>query len=229
MRATARNGENEAAQTLQRASVPSTGLDRPAPAIAPPSIVKADRVALLGQRPKVIWFTGLSGAGKSTIARELERLLHHQGRHTMLLDGDDVRLGLSRDLGFSDADRAENIRRIAEVARLMTQAGLIVIVSFISPFRADRQMARDLMDEDEFIEVFVDTPLEECMRRDPKGLYQKAMAGLARNVTGLDSAYERPENPELHLKTLGRVPSELAAEIVRRLLVDPEDQFQSRF
>lgn len=228
MLATARNGENEVVQTVHRASVPSAGLDRPAPAPAI-AIAKADRVALLGQRPKVIWFTGLSGAGKSTIALELERLLHRQGRHTMLLDGDDVRLGLSRDLGFSDADRAENIRRIAEVARLMTQAGLIVIVCFISPFRADRQMARDLMDEDEFIEVFVDTPLEECMRRDPKGLYQKALAGLAHNVTGLDSAYERPEEPELHLKTLGKMPSELAAEIARRLLIEPEDQLQSRF
>src|SRR4029077_2942374 len=145
---------------------------------------------LKGQRPCVVWFTGLSGSGKSTIANIVEKKLHALGQHTYLLDGDNVRHGLNKDLGFTDADRVENIRRVAEVARLMVDAGVIVLVSFSSPFRAERQMARDLFDEGEFHEVFVDTPLEVAERRDVKGLYAKARAGLIRNFTGIDSPYE---------------------------------------
>lgn len=177
-------------------------------------ISKASRAAQKGQNPKVFWFTGLSGSGKSTIANRLEQLLHAEGFHTMLLDGDNVRHGLNRDLGFTDADRVENIRRIAEVAKLMTEAGLIVIVSFISPFRSERRMAREMMAEGEFIEVFVDTPLKECIRRDPKGLYKRALAGEIRNFTGLDSVYEPPEKPEIRLETLLAEPDELARRII---------------
>ena len=176
-------------------------------------VSKASRAAQKRQTPRVIWFTGLSGSGKSTIANCLERRLQAEGLHTMLLDGDNVRHGLNRDLGFTDADRVENIRRIAEVAKLMTDAGLIVIISFISPFRSERQMARQLMAKDEFIEVFVDTPLEECIRRDPKGLYKRALAGEIRNFTGLDSVYEPPEEPEVHLKPTQGNPEELAARV----------------
>ncbi|QPC87060.1 sulfate adenylyltransferase subunit CysN [Mesorhizobium sp. NBSH29] len=161
------------------------------------------------QTPKVLWFTGLSGSGKSTIANLLERKLHASGQHTYLLDGDNVRHGLNRDLGFSDADRVENIRRVAEVAKLMADAGLVVLVSFISPFRTERQMARDLMGEGSFVEVFVDTPFDECARRDPKGLYAKALSGAIRNFTGLDSPYEAPDTPEIRLKTLGKTPEEM--------------------
>jgi bifunctional enzyme CysN/CysC len=171
------------------------------------------RSALKQQKAAVVWFTGLSGSGKSTIANRLEKLLHSQGRHTYMLDGDNVRLGLSKDLGFTDEDRVENIRRIAEVAKLMADAGLIVLVSFISPFRSERQLARDLMVEGEFIEVFVDTPIEECARRDPKGLYKKATRGEIRNFTGISSPYEPPENPEVLLKTVGTDPDELAMRI----------------
>lgn len=174
---------------------------------------KEARAAIKNQTSSVIWFTGYSGSGKSTIANTLEKLLHAQGKHTFLLDGDNVRHGLNRDLGFTDDDRVENIRRVSEVAKLMTDAGLIVIVSFISPFRSERQMARDLFAPGEFIEVFVDTPLEECMRRDPKGLYKKAQAGQIANFTGISSAYEPPEDPELHLKTLGDEPERLALQI----------------
>ena len=157
----------------------------------------------------MLWFTGLSGSGKSTIANLLEKKLHASGRHTYILDGDNVRHGLNRDLGFTDADRVENIRRVAEVARLMVDAGLMVIVSFISPFRAERRMAREMMGEGEFVEVFVDTPFEECAARDPKGLYARALGGEIKNFTGLDSPYERPENPEIHLRTLGKSPEEM--------------------
>ncbi|WEX75629.1 sulfate adenylyltransferase subunit CysN [Sinorhizobium numidicum] len=174
---------------------------------------KIARSAMKHQRPAVLWFTGLSGSGKSTIANELDRLLHARGKHTYLLDGDNVRHGLNRDLGFTEADRVENIRRVAEVAKLMADAGLIVLVSFISPFRDERRMARELMDEGEFIEVFVDTPLEECARRDPKGLYEKALAGKIANFTGVSSPYEVPENAELHLKTVGQDPTALALKI----------------
>ncbi|WP_284757525.1 sulfate adenylyltransferase subunit CysN [Agrobacterium sp. fls2-241-TYG-188a] len=181
-------------------------------------VSKASRASQKGQAPRVIWFTGLSGSGKSTIANCLERRLQAEGFHTMLLDGDNVRHGLNRDLGFTDADRVENIRRIAEVAKLMTEAGLIVIVSFISPFRSERQMARQLMAKNEFIEVFVDTPLEECIRRDPKGLYKRALAGEIRNFTGLDSIYEPPEEPEIQLKTATAKPEDLADQIASYIL-----------
>ena len=178
---------------------------------------KAARAALKSQEPSVLWFTGLSGSGKSTIANLLEKKLHASGRHTYLLDGDNVRHGLNRDLGFSDADRVENIRRVGEVARLMVDAGLIVIVSFISPFRTDRELARGMFAEREFIEVFVDTPLDECIRRDPKGLYAKALNGEIRNFTGLDSPYEQPLNPELHVQTLGLTPEQAVDELMDRI------------
>jgi bifunctional enzyme CysN/CysC len=170
---------------------------------------KSARADLKHQKPGVLWFTGLSGSGKSTIANLLEKKLHASGRHTYILDGDNVRHGLNRDLGFTDEDRVENIRRVAEVARLMVDAGLMVIVSFISPFRAERRMAREMMGKGEFIEVFVDTPFEECAARDPKGLYAKALSGEIKNFTGVDSPYETPENPEIHLRTLGKSPEEM--------------------
>jgi bifunctional enzyme CysN/CysC len=172
-------------------------------------IGKEARAAAKHQKPAVLWFTGLSGSGKSTIANLLEKKLHVAGKHTYILDGDNIRHGLNRDLGFTEADRVENIRRVAEVARLMADAGLIVLVSFISPFRAERQAARELIAEGEFIEVFVDTPFDECARRDPKGLYTRAAKGEIKNFTGLDSPYEPPEKPELHLQTLGKSPEEM--------------------
>ncbi len=178
---------------------------------------KAARAASLGQHPRVLWFTGLSGSGKSTIANLVEKRLHAEGRHTFLLDGDNVRHGLNRDLGFTDADRVENIRRVAEVARLMADAGLIVLVSFISPFRAERRMARELMGDD-FLEVWVDTPLEVCRQRDPKGLYKKAYAGQLANFTGVDSPYEPPEAAELHVETARESAEDAANRIVERLL-----------
>ncbi|MET3793132.1 sulfate adenylyltransferase subunit CysN [Aquamicrobium terrae] len=187
------------------------------------------RAAIKHQRPAVLWFTGLSGSGKSTIANLLEKKLHAAGRHTYILDGDNVRHGLNRDLGFTEEDRAENIRRVAEVAKLMADAGLVVIVSFISPFRSERRLARDLMEKGEFIEVFVDTPFEECVRRDPKGLYAKALKGEIDNFTGMDSPYESPENPEVRLQTLGRTPEEMV-EAVERWLTErdiAQDQYES--
>ncbi|HVC55585.1 MAG TPA: sulfate adenylyltransferase subunit CysN [Stellaceae bacterium] len=175
------------------------------------------RAALKGHQPAVLWFTGLSGAGKSTIANRLEQKLLAIGCHTMLLDGDNVRHGLNRDLGFTDTDRVENIRRVGEVARLIGDAGLIVICAFISPFRADRQMAREIAAPHAFFEVFVDTPIAECIRRDPKGLYAKAQAGAIPNFTGIDSAYEAPENPEIRLATVERDADALAEELVEEL------------
>jgi bifunctional enzyme CysN/CysC len=178
---------------------------------------KAARSRINHQRPAVLWFTGLSGAGKSTVANLVERRLHAQGRHTMILDGDNVRHGLNRDLGFTEADRVENIRRVGEVAKLMTEAGLIVLCAFISPYRAEREMVRRLVPDGEFIEVFIDTPIEECARRDTKGLYAKAQAGLIKNFSGYDAPYEAPVNPEIHLLTVGHQPAELDERVVRKL------------
>jgi bifunctional enzyme CysN/CysC len=180
-------------------------------------VSKATRAAAKNQRPAVLWFTGLSGAGKSTIANLVEKKLQAMGRHTYILDGDNVRHGLNRDLGFTDADRVENIRRVAEVARLMADAGLIVIVSFISPFRSERRLARELMPEGEFLEVFVDTPLAVAEQRDVKGLYKKARAGELKHFTGIDSPYEPPEHPEIHVDTTALTPAEAAELVVARM------------
>jgi bifunctional enzyme CysN/CysC len=178
---------------------------------------KRARASLAHQKPCILWFTGLSGAGKSTIANLVEKRLHADGRHTYLLDGDNVRHGLNKDLGFTDADRVENIRRIAEVARLMMDAGLIVLVSFISPFRSERRMARSLVEPGEFIEVFVDTALQVAEARDAKGLYQKARRGELKNFTGIDSPYEVPEEAEIHLDTSRLMPEAAAACVVEYL------------
>ena len=178
---------------------------------------KEKRARQKGQRPCILWFTGLSGAGKSTAASRVEGRLAARGRHSYLLDGDNVRHGLNRDLGFTDADRVENVRRIAEVAKLFVDAGLIVLVSLISPFRDERRMARGLVEEGEFVEVFVDTPLALCERRDPKGLYRKARAGEIRNFTGIDSGYEPPENPEIVLKAGEQDADQLADRVIRYL------------
>jgi bifunctional enzyme CysN/CysC len=183
----------------------------------PLSIGKAERAALKNQKPRIIWFTGLSGAGKSTIANILDQKLFALGNHTMLLDGDNLRHGLNRDLGFTEADRVENIRRVGEVAKLMVDSGLIVICSFISPYKAERDVVRSLVAEGDFIEVFVNTPIEECMRRDPKGLYSKAKEGKIKNFTGIDAPYEAPERPEIRLETVGHRPDELADQIVELL------------
>jgi bifunctional enzyme CysN/CysC len=184
----------------------------------PLSIGRTDRAGLKSQRPCIIWFTGLSGAGKSTIANLVDQKLFAMAHHTMLLDGDNVRHGLNRDLGFTEADRVENIRRAGEVAKLMLDAGLIVICSFISPYKAERDMVRGLVGEGEFIEVFVDTPLEECVQRDPKGLYSKAKAGKIKNFTGIDAPYESPEAPEVHLQTIGGSPEQLADRVIKALV-----------
>ena len=183
---------------------------------------RAARSALKGQRGRVIWLTGLSGSGKSTIANLVERRLHASGRHTYLLDGDNVRHGLNKDLGFTDEDRVENIRRVAEVAKLMVDAGLIVLVSFISPFRAERRMARELMGEGDFVEVFVDTPLDVAESRDVKGLYRKARAGELRNFTGIDSPYEAPETPEIRIDTTTISAEDAAEQIVDWLEGEPD-------
>ncbi|HEX3952544.1 MAG TPA: sulfate adenylyltransferase subunit CysN [Stellaceae bacterium] len=176
-----------------------------------------ERAELKGHRPAILWFTGLSGAGKSTIANVLEQHLLALGCHTMLLDGDNVRHGLNRDLGFTDTDRVENIRRVGEVARLMSEAGVLVICAFISPFRADRQMAREIAAPHDFIEVFIDTPIAECIRRDPKGLYAKAQSGAIPNFTGIDSAYEPPHDPDVRLETVGHDAPDLADRLVAEL------------
>ena len=174
--------------------------------------------ALKRQKPKVLWFTGLSGSGKSTIANMVEKRLHAVGKHTFLLDGDNVRHGLNKDLGFTEADRIENIRRVGEVAKLMTDAGLIVLTAFISPFRAEREMVRGLMAEGEFVEIFVDTPLEVAEERDVKGLYKKARSGQLKNFTGIDSPYEAPENPDFRVDTTSETPEAAAERIVNDLL-----------
>ncbi len=174
--------------------------------------------ALKNQKPAVLWFTGLSGAGKSTIANLVEKKLVRMNRHTFLLDGDNVRHGINKDLGFTETDRIENIRRVGEVARLMADAGLIVVTAFISPFRADRQMVRDLLPDGEFFEVFIDTSLADAEARDVKGLYKKARAGELKNFTGIDSPYEAPERPEIHIETARMTPDEAADLIVARLI-----------
>ncbi len=176
------------------------------------------RAGLKNQKAAVLWFTGLSGSGKSTIANLVENTLHRMNRHTFLLDGDNVRHGLNRDLGFTEADRIENIRRVAEVARLMADAGLIVITAFISPFRAERDMVRQMLPEGEFLEVFIDTPLAVAEARDAKGLYRKARAGELKNFTGIDSPYEAPEQPEIRIDTTAMTPEAAAAIVVERLL-----------
>ncbi|WP_257282162.1 MULTISPECIES: adenylyl-sulfate kinase [unclassified Endozoicomonas] len=164
-------------------------------------VSKEARSNLKSQKPCLIWFTGLSGSGKSTVANAVDALLHEQGYHTYVLDGDNVRHRLNKDLGFSDSDRVENIRRIGEVSSLLVDAGLIVLSAFISPFTSDRRMVRNMLPEGEFIEVFINTPLDVCEQRDPKGLYQKARAGEIVNFTGIDSRYDVPENPEIVINT----------------------------
>ncbi|HVK81611.1 MAG TPA: adenylyl-sulfate kinase, partial [Verrucomicrobiae bacterium] len=181
-------------------------------------VTRESRASIKGQRAAVLWFTGLSGAGKSTIANLVERKLHAFGRHTILLDGDNIRHGLNRDLGFTVADRVENIRRVAEVAKLMADAGLIVLVSFISPFRAERQTARELIADGEFFEVFIDTPLEEAERRDVQGLYKKARAGELKNFTGIDSPYEAPLTPEIRIETLKLSADEAADRLIEAII-----------
>ncbi|CAH0532440.1 Adenylyl-sulfate kinase [Vibrio stylophorae] len=177
------------------------------------------RATQKGQQPVVLWFTGLSGAGKSTVAGALEQALHAQGYHTYLLDGDNVRHGLCQDLGFSPQDRRENLRRVGEVTKLMADAGLIVLSAFISPFRAERQMIRDLLPEGQFVEVFVDAPLALCEARDPKGLYQKARAGEIKDFTGIDADYEAPLSPEIHLLSDETNLQQLVAQCLNTLRV----------
>ena len=183
----------------------------------PHPVTVAQREQLHGHRGVVLWFTGLSGSGKSTVAGALEEALHQQGVSTYLLDGDNVRHGLNRDLGFTEADRVENIRRVAEVAKLMVDAGLIVLVSLISPFRSERRMARELFADGEFVEVFVDTSIEECEKRDVKGLYAKARRGMLKNFTGIDSPYEAPEMPEVRLRTADTPPEACVDQILKAL------------
>ena len=180
-------------------------------------IDKQARALAKSQKPAVLWFTGLSGAGKSTIANLVEKKLFTQGQHTYLLDGDNVRHGLNRDLGFTDADRVENVRRVAETAKLMVDAGLIVMSAFISPFRSERQLARDLLEAGEFIEIFVDAPLDVVEARDPKGLYKKARRGELKNFTGIDSTDEAPESPDIHLKTSEMSAEEAADSVIKAL------------
>ena len=182
------------------------------------TVSKANAAHLMHHCPAVLWFTGLPGAGKSTIANLVEFGLNARGVHTIMLDGDNIRHGLNRDLGFTEADRVENIRRIGEVAKLMTEAGLIVLCSFISPFKSERRMVRELFDTNEFIEIFVDAPLEECIARDPKGLYRRALAGEIKNFTGVDQPYDVPENPELHLLAAKETPEMLADQVIKELL-----------
>ena len=181
-------------------------------------ITREDHAKLKNQKPAVVWFTGLSGAGKSTIANLVQKRLHRMNRHSYLLDGDNVRHGLNKDLGFTDADRVENIRRVGEVAKLMADAGLIVLSAFISPFRSERRLVREMIEAGEFIEVHIDTPLAEAEARDVKGLYKKARSGELKNFTGIDSPYEAPENPEIRIDTTNLTPEQAAELIVERIL-----------
>ena len=181
------------------------------------AVSREARAAQKHQKPAVLWFTGLSGAGKSTVANLVEARLLARGVHTLMLDGDNVRHGLNKDLGFTDADRVENIRRVGEVAKLMTDAGLVVLCSFISPFAAERGLVREMVEAGEFFEIFVDAPLEACIARDPKGLYKRALAGQIKNFTGIDQAYEAPEHPEIRLDAGTRPPEALADDVVRAL------------
>jgi bifunctional enzyme CysN/CysC len=181
--------------------------------IQPLDVDRKARASSMGQKPCILWLTGVPAAGKSTIANLLDKRLFATGRHTYLLDGDNVRHGLNRDLGFTEPDRVENVRRVAEVARLMMDAGLIVIVALISPYRSERRRARELVPPDEFVEIFVDTPLHVAEQRDPKGLYRKARRGDLKNFTGIDSPYERPENPEIRIDTVSTAP-EAAVEVI---------------
>lgn len=178
---------------------------------------RSHRERLNGQRACLLWFTGLSGSGKSTIAGLVEEKLHAMGKRTYLLDGDNVRHGLNRDLGFSDQDRVENIRRIGEMSRLFVDAGMITLAAFISPFRVDRDAVRERMEADDFVEVFIDTPLATCEQRDPKGLYRRARNGQIKDFTGIDSPYEPPEAPELHIVNDGIAPEEAAEKVVHHL------------
>jgi len=181
------------------------------------AIDKAARAAQNGHKSFVLWFTGLSGSGKSTIAGALEQELFRRGVHTYLLDGDNVRHGLCKGLGFTLADRQENLRRVGEASKLMVDAGLVVLAAFVSPYRADRDAIRALLPDGEFVEVFVDTPLAECEQRDPKGLYKKARAGEIKNFTGIDDPYEAPEQPEVHIHNHGRSVSDVVAELLAQL------------
>lgn len=177
-------------------------------------VTKEERAAIKGQKPCILWFTGLSGSGKSTVANAVEAALHAQGKHTYLLDGDNIRMGLNKGLGFSDEDRVENLRRIAEVSKLFVDAGLIVLTAFISPFREERERVRALVREGEFIEVFIDTPLSVCESRDPKGLYEKARKGEIPHFTGISSPYESPELPEIHIVNDGIGVDEAARKVI---------------
>ncbi|MEQ1713993.1 MAG: adenylyl-sulfate kinase, partial [Hyphomicrobium sp.] len=181
-------------------------------------VSKAARAGLMHQKPTILWFTGLSGSGKSTIADRVEKGLHVRGMHTMLLDGDNMRHGLNRDLGFTEADRVENIRRVGEVAKLMLEAGLVVLCSFISPFAAERRLVREMVEPNEFVEIFVDVPIEECVRRDPKGLYARAIEGRLPNFTGISSPYERPESPEIRIDGLTTMPEAASEAIIEWFL-----------
>lgn len=180
-------------------------------------VTKKDREKLNFQKSCILWFTGLSGSGKSTIATEVEDILYSNGNRTYLLDGDNVRHGLNRDLNFSNEDRVENIRRIGEVAKLFVDSGIIVLTAFISPFKREREFVKSLVDEDEFIEIFIDSDIESCKSRDPKGLYKKALDGEIKDFTGVDSPYEKPDNPDIYIKTEELTPIESAKTIVNYL------------